>query len=63
MKVSRQIHVLTDILAGKGTLVPNTQEAQWAQQPVCTKWRRETFCRYELNTDPLVVQPVAKSLY
>jgi hypothetical protein len=41
MEVTGQLHAPATILPGKESQVPIVQEAEWAQDPVWTLWKRE----------------------
>jgi hypothetical protein len=43
MMVSGQLYAPAALLQGKKLLVPIVYEAEWAPEPVWTRWRREKF--------------------
>jgi hypothetical protein len=51
--MSGQLHDQAALPPGKEPSVPIEYEAEWAQKPVWTTWRRENFYHYrDLNSDP-----------
>jgi hypothetical protein len=60
LEVSGQFHAHPTLAPLKEPPVPIGQEAGWAPELVWMTWRSENSCpHWDLNSDPLVIQPVA----
>jgi hypothetical protein len=62
-EVSGQLHSPSAVPLGKEPLVPIGYEAGWTPELVWMTWRSEnSFPCWDLNSDPLVNQPVASTI-
>jgi hypothetical protein len=58
-EASGQLRASAALPPGEEVLVPITNKAWWAPEPILTTWKSEYFRPYQdSNSDPSVVQPV-----